>query len=210
MVMAPFRHHGPPPCYIPEEEDTKFYDSLEKSSKRNQAIILLARELGLRSGDIRNLTFSQIDWQNDKIRINQEKTGEPLVLPLLPEVGNAIYEYIRDERPRKDDYPYIFLSTRIPYEKMVSLYGISKYFIQGAEIERNNGSQKGMHLYRRTLTNRLLIKKVPHQVITDTLGHKSKNSDKAYIPMEEKMLRECSLGVELIGIKTWEGGKDNG
>lgn len=210
MVMPPFRHHGNMPCYIPEKEDEKFYKALEGCTKRNTAIILLARNLGLRSCDICGLKFSQIDWERDRIRLNQQKTGEPIVLPLLPEVGNAIFEYIRDERPKRDDgYPFVFLRTQAPFNRITRLYEISDRFIKGSGIEQKNGSQRGMHLYRRTLANRLLLDEVPHQVITDTLGHTSKEADKPYIPMEEAMLRECALGLGAIGIKLWEGGDEN-
>lgn len=209
MVMPPFHHHGNLPCYIPEKEDMKFYEALGGCTKRNTAIILLARKLGLRSCDICGLKFSQIDWEKDKIRLNQQKTGNPVVLPLLPEVGNAIFEYIRDERPKRDDgYPFVFLRTQAPFTRITRLYGISDCFIKSSKIERKNGNQRGMHLYRRTLTNRLLLDKVPHQVITDTLGHTSKEADKPYIPMEEEMLRECALPLGLIGIKSWGGGKN--
>lgn len=210
MVMPPFRHHGNTPCYIPEKEDEKFYEALEGCTKRNTAIILLARELGLRSCDICSLKFSQIDWEGEKIRLNQQKTGEPVVLPLLPEVGNAIYEYIRDERPKVDDgYPFIFLRTQAPFTRITRIYEVSNRFIKKSSIKRKNGSQRGMHLYRRTLANRLLLDEVPHQVITDTLGHASKEADKPYIPMEESMLRECALGLDGIGVKSWEGGDGN-
>lgn len=207
MVMAPFCHHGTLPCYIPVEEDSKFYFALNQETKRNAAIILLARKLGLRAGDICNLTFSQIDWTEDKIRLIQSKTGEPLVLPLLPEVGNAIWEYIQEERPKRNDgYPYVFLRAQAPFTKLTRLYGISDKFMKRTRIKRRNGTQRGTHLYRRTLINRLLQNEVPHQVITDTLGHTSKESDKPYIPMEEDMLKQCAIGLEQIGIKSWEGG----
>lgn len=210
MVMSPFRHHSNLPCYIPEKEDKKFYESLRNCTKRNTAILLLARELGLRSCDICGLEFSQIDWEKEQIQLNQQKTGEPLILPLLPEVGNAIFEYIRDERPkRNDEYPFIFLRTQAPFTKMTRLYGISDSFIKKSGIKRKNGNQKGLHLYRRTLVNRLLLDEIPHQVITDTLGHTSRETDKPYISMEETMLRECSLKLGLIGIKLWEGGDED-
>ncbi len=210
MVMPPFRHHGNPPCYIPEKEDDKFYEALGDCTKRNTAIILLARELGLRSSDICNLKFSQIDWEGDKIRLNQQKTGQPVVLPLLPQVGNAIFEYIRHERPKRNDgYPFVFLRTQAPFNKITRLYAMSDQFIKKAGIEQRNGSQRGRHLYRRTLTNRLLLDAVPHQAITDTLGHASKEADKPYIPMEEAMLRECALELGKIGMKSWEGGDGN-
>lgn len=207
MVMAPFRHHGSLPCYIPAKEDAKFYEALGGCTKRNTAIILLARKLGLRSCDICGLRFSQIDWEGDKIRLNQQKTGEPVVLPLLPEVGNAIFEYIHEERPKRDDgYPFVFLRTQAPFSRMTRLYEVSNRFVRSSGIERENGSQSGMHLYRRTLANRLLLDEVPHQVITDTLGHASKEADKPYLPMEEGMLRECALALGPIGIKSWGGG----
>lgn len=211
MVMPPFCHHGALPCYIPTEEDGRFYKALESETRRNAAIILLARKLGMRAGDICSLTFSQIDWAEDKIRFNQAKTGEPVVLPLLPEVGNAIYEYINEERPKRNDgYPYVFLRSQAPFTRLTRLYEISNRFIKKAGIKRINGTQSGTHLYRRTLTNRLLNKEVPHQVITDTLGHASKEADKPYVPMEEHMLRQCALGLGQIGIKVWEGGDGNG
>ena len=210
MVMPPFRHHGNLPCYIPEKEDKKFYEALGGCTKRNTAIILLARELGLRSCDICGLKFSQIDWEGDRIRLNQRKTGEPVVLPLLPKVGNAIFEYIRDERPKRNDgYPFIFLRTQAPFTRITRLYEVSNQFITRSGIKQKNGNQSGMHLYRRTLVNRLLLDEFPHQVITDTLGHTSKEADKPYIPMEEAMLRECALGLGKIGIKSWEGGIEN-
>lgn len=210
MVMQPFHHHGNLPCYIPQKEDPKFYNALESNTKRNTAILLLARELGLRSCDICNLKFSQIDWKNDKIRLNQQKTGEPIVLPLLPQIGNAIFEYIRDERPkRNDNYPYIFLRTQAPFTKISRLYEISNQFIKKNDIQQKNGTQRGMHLYRRTLANRLLLDELPHQVITDALGHTSKEADKPYISMEEAMLRACALDLGEIGIKSWIGGDLN-
>ena len=44
--------------------------------------------------------ITQVDWENDLILINQEKTDVPLKLPLRPVVGNAIYDYICQERPK--------------------------------------------------------------------------------------------------------------
>ena len=211
MVMKPYAQNGILPSYIPKEADAAFFEGLQQESKRNTAILLLARRLGLRSGDICDLTFQQVDWKEDKIRLHQNKTGDPLVLPLLPDVGNALMEYILNERPKiQPDYPYIFLRSVPPYTKLVRLYEISRSFLERTGIETVNGTKKGMHLYRRTLINRLLNEKVPHQVITDTLGHRSMESDKAYLPMEEDMLQECALGLEMIGTKQWEEVECNG
>jgi hypothetical protein len=53
------------------------------------------------------------------------------------------------------------------------------------------------------------MQKTPHQIITDALGHTSKESDKPYISMEEQMLRKCPLDFSLIGQKYWKEGDFN-
>jgi hypothetical protein len=85
----------------------------------------------------------------------------------------------------------------------------SRLFDQ-ADIQTVNRNSRGPHACRYTLTHKLLLKKVPHQVITDTLGHASKESDKPYLSMEEQMLRECPLTLSLIGQKYWEEGENRG
>lgn len=59
-------------------------------SQRNAAITLLALTTGMRSCDIINLRLCDIDWRSKCISIIQLKTGNQLVLPLLPAIGNAI------------------------------------------------------------------------------------------------------------------------
>jgi hypothetical protein len=77
-------------------------------------------------------------------------------------------------------------------------------------IKPVNGNATGVHLFRYSLVHRLLTAKVPHQVITDTLGHTSKESDKPYLSMEESMLRMCALDLSVIGGLTWKGDGING
>lgn len=53
-------------------------------------MIMLLIKYGLRSGDVVNLKFEDIDWENKIIRISQNKTKRDIKLLLLLEVGNAI------------------------------------------------------------------------------------------------------------------------
>ena len=53
-------------------------------------MIMLSVKYGLRSGDVVNLKFEDIDWENKIIRISQNKTKRDIKILLLPEVGNAI------------------------------------------------------------------------------------------------------------------------
>ncbi|MBW8383652.1 MAG: tyrosine-type recombinase/integrase [Youngiibacter sp.] len=197
-------------AHIPAEKDDALAYVLKKETARNRAIILLALKLGLRDIDICTLRFSSIDWNQDCLRIPQKKTDEPLFLPLLTEVGNAIMEYILEERPQSDDgYPYVFRRKQAPYRKIGSAYRVCSNFMERNVIHPVNGASKDVHVFRYTLVNRLLRAKVPHQVITDTLGHRSKESDKPYLSMEADMLRLCALDLSLISSIPWKGGSAN-
>jgi len=61
---------------------------------RDYAMPLLATRMGMRSGDIVNLSFDELDLTNDMIRITQDKTSQPLELPLLLEIKTALTDYI--------------------------------------------------------------------------------------------------------------------
>ncbi len=210
VVMAGLVRRGSVATYIEDKDQTRLLAELEKESKRTKAIVLLAMRLGLRDSDICNLTFQSIDWPKDNIRLVQKKTGDPLVLPLIPEVGNAVMDYILEERPRKNDgYPYIFLRKQAPFTKLTSVYSICSKLLKQLDIEPINGGATGVHLFRYSMVHRLLMAKVPHQVITDILGHSSKESDKPYLSMEETMLQRCSLDLSDIGTVPWAGGAMN-
>ena len=146
--------------------------------------------------------------------INQCKLndiGVMLCLPLLEDVGNSIMDYIMNERPEAARAcPYVFVRTQAPYKKLASMYMVCSRLFSQAGIKTVNRDSQGVHVCRYTLTHKLLLKKVPHQVITDTLGHISRDSDKPYLSMEEQMLRECPLDFSLIGQKYWEEGESHG
>jgi integrase len=151
-----------------------------------------------------------IDWRDDRIRLIQKKTGEPLVLPLLSDVGNALMDYILNERPKRtDNYPYIFLRRQAPHQKLTSVYPICSRLLRCLGIKPVNGTATGVHLFRYSIAHKLLAAKVPHQVITDALGHTSKESDKPYLSMDESMLRMCALDLSDIGRISWKGGASN-
>ena len=120
-------------------------------------------------------------------------------------------DYILNERPKAAaGYPYVFVRRQAPFKKLESMYAVCSSLFEQAEVKTENRESQGPHVCRHTLIHKLLLKKVPHQVITDTLGHVSKESDKPYLSMEEQMLRECPLSFIMIGQKYWEEGEQHG
>ena len=210
MVLTPAYQNMHLRPYITASDENKLYNAMEDSPLRNKAMMRLALRLGLRDIDVCSLRFSQIDWKNDQIILVQEKTGVTLHLPLLEDVGNVIMDYIMNERPAAaKNCPYIFVRRQAPYKKLDSMYMVCSRLFEAAGIKTVNRESHGTHVCRYTLTHKLLLNKVPHQVITDTLGHVSKESDKPYLSMEEQMLRECPLSFSLTGQKYWEEGESH-
>lgn len=169
-------------------------------SQRDRAIILLALRTGLRSIDIINLKLSDIDWRNDTISIVQQKTGEPLVLPLVPEVGNIIATYIMQERP-ESDLPYVFLRSQAPYKQLTShCWRISANAMKSAYVRQEKGTQKGLRVFRYSLATTLLAEGVPVPIIASILGHSNKESTNIYLSADEVHLKECALGLSGIEV----------
>src|SRR5665647_3759018 len=94
------------PSVFTIEEIKCLLGSIERSSpsgKRDYAIILLASKLGMRAGDIAALRFENINWDKLFIHFTQLKTKKEIFLPLLPEVGNAVIDYLKYGRPKSND-----------------------------------------------------------------------------------------------------------
>jgi integrase len=162
--------------------------------KRDYAILSLAAKLGLRSGDIRALRFEHIDWENNTIRFVQNKTGEPLSLPLLPDVGWAIIDYIQHGRPVSDT-PEIFVRQVPPHVPMRYYDSLMVKYLQKANISTERVRHHGLHALRHSLATTLLEQETPIHVIQEVLGHLDSNTTQRYISVDVEQLKSCAMEV---------------
>jgi integrase len=192
--------------YLVQEEVSRIKAILTDNNPlvalRDKAIGLLALYTGLRSCDISGLTLSDIDWANDRIRIKQQKTDTPLEIPLTATVGNAIYEYLTEERPRSGRQE-VFLSRSIPYTRLQSksLSNIAKKIMTAAQVRTKSGDRKGFHIFRHHLATSLLGNDVSQPVISQILGHTSPVSLNAYLSADLPHLKECALSIECFPLR---------
>jgi integrase len=161
-------------CHNP---DTRLLDS---------AILLTALETGLRVSDIIGLRFQDIDWDDTAFSIVQRKTGVHIRIPFTNGVGNAIWRYLREERPDIPD-DHVFLYPRAPFRPV----GRS---IVGVCLDRALKTHVGGgHITRKTFASRLLRKECPVPMISDLLGHRDDSSIDTYLDTDTSMMRRCSL-----------------
>lgn len=192
------RHKIVPSVYSTDdiEKCLSSIDRTTRSGKRVYAVLLICARLGLRNTDACELKFSSIHWGKKKIFIVQMKTGVPLVLPLLPEIEEALVQYISVRPP--SDLPYIFLRHKAPHLPLCNTtldYELRKILKQnGINTE---GKKKGAHALRSSLASALLEEGISYPVIQKTLGHSSPNATKYYTKVDIPRLRDCALEVPL-------------
>lgn len=192
------------PSTYSREEVEKLIASVERSSasgKRNYAIILIAAKLGLRASDISSLKFDNLHWDTSTIEINQYKTGKELTLPLLPDVGNAIIDYLKYGRPKSEE-PYVFLTERPPHGHF-STSNVVTHVVQrafrsaGIDIKDR---KFGPHSLRHSLGFRLLQESIILPVISEVLGHESTESTRYYLRIDLKSMQQCMLEVPAVAV----------
>jgi len=187
------------PCFTDEESHALLsaVDTSTPLGKRDYAIMKIAIGVGLRGEDIFRLRLPDIDWRKNEISIVQSKTSGHIVLPLMPDVGNAVADYILNARPQSDS-SYVFLRHRKPHNWLgdgpTGALIIERYR-RNAGISHAPGNGKTFHAFRRTVGTRLIKAEVTLASTAQILGHKRIDSTKRYIAMNDDMLRVCCMDI---------------
>lgn len=190
------------PSVWTEDELKKLIAAIDRGSpkgKRDYAIILIACCLGLRCTDIKNLKMEHFHWEEKKLVFTQSKTRQPLSLPLTPEVGWAIIDYLKYGRP-KINSPYVFVKHMAPYGPFSEgdhLNQLIKRYMELAHLPTLK-KKRGMHSLRHTMASMLLEKDTPLSTISNILGHVDTGSTAVYLKVDIKKLKECSLDFEEV------------
>lgn len=181
-----------------EHQKIRSYLASEQLSSRDKAICLLSFETGLRNVDICKLKLNEIDWKHDTIHIVQSKTQRMLNLPLRSSYGNAMMNYILNDRP-SSDLPYIFLSKKAPHSKLNNTWRIIKSVVERAGVNTTN-RLTGTRMFRHNVASTMVRKGIPLPVIAEELGHKSQDSTMVYISTDHIKLSSLTLSVPKGGL----------
>jgi|AntRauTorckE6833_2_1112554.scaffolds.fasta_scaffold06234_3 site-specific recombinase XerD len=174
----------------------KIIDTTTKIGKRDYLVILLATHLGMRAGDIRKLRIENIFWDKKTIEYIQQKTNNPIQLPLLESIKFALLDYLKNSRPENNS-TYIFIRYRapyIPYTVANAFYYIINKYMKLANIDTSN-RKHGLHSMRHSLASNLLKNNTTLEVITGVLGHKNTNTTRKYLSIDIDQLRSLALEV---------------
>jgi len=135
---------------------------------RDYTMFFLITTYGLRASEIAPLTFDAIDWRRCLLRVPQQKTGIPLLLPLTDSAGTALLRYVRRGRP-SSPHRELFLRERAP-----------------AGVLKPKAVTEAFHLLRRGISLKTL---------GDLLGHRTAESTCVYLRLATDDLRSVALPV---------------
>lgn len=187
------------PCFEQEELDRILgaVDTDSNIGKRDMAMMKLSLSTGLRCCDLIDLKLADIDWHKNEIYIMQNKTDTELILPLMPDAGNTLADYILHARPHTDN-PFVFLRTRRPFAKLeahTNGANIIRRYQKAAGIEHAAGDGKTFHAFRRTAGTNMIRSDIPLTTVSQMLGHTSLDSTRRYLSLHDEMLAECCMDM---------------
>jgi integrase len=158
-------------------------------------MLLLIATYGLRGCEVRGLRLDDIDWSQEELTIFASKTGHTRRLPLTRPVGEAILDYLRNERP-PSLYREVFLSRRPPQGPLRN-----KFYHWVALCFKRAGldvPHRGPHTLRHSLAVHLLRQGETLKGIGDLLGHKNAESTFMYTKLQVDDLRQVALDPEVV------------
>ena len=200
LPMVQARKQTRIPSVWTKDELKKLIDAIDRGSpkgKRDYAIILFACCLGLRCTDIKNLKLDNFRWADKRLIFTQSKTKTTMSLPITPEVGWAVIDYLKYGRPKVDS-PYIFIRHLAPFEAFAEgdhLAQLIQRYMVLAHLPTLK-KKRGMHSLRHTMASLLLEQETPLSVISDILGHIDTNSTAVYLKVGIQKLKECALSFD--------------
>lgn len=188
---------------LTDEEQQQIKDTIESGNvtHRDAAIVLLGLSTGIRACDLINLKLSDIDWINETISFKQSKTGNIVCLPLTILIGNAIANYLSEERPKANN-DFLFVRQLAPFDSLsdhASCYAVVERVFNRAGINKDNRIF-GMHMLRHNAASTMIKNEVPIATIAAILGHANTDTTDIYITTDETRLKECVL--PMAGIST--------
>lgn len=167
------------------------------AGRRDYAMLLLLARLGLRGGEVANLTLEDIDWEGGSLTVHG-KTGRVDQLPLPSDVGRAITAYLKAGRPQSSDSRRLFLRLKAPLTGFKDQRAVGSLVRNALAKAGINWPRKGAHQFRHTLASDMLRQGRSLSEIGEILRHRSPQTTAIYAKVDLGSLRSLAL--------PWPGG----
>jgi len=155
------------------EEELRLLDS---SKKKLRQIIIFALNTGMRRGEILNLKWEDIDFEERTILIKKSKSGKPRKVP----INSRLFEELIKWKEENKNSHFLFTSSRTgkPFKTIRKSWESA---CKKAKIQKLR-----FHDLRRTFGSRLALAGVDLNRIKELLGHASIKTTEIYLHADSK------------------------
>lgn len=184
----------------PEQVETlvKAVRTETPAGRRNYAMVLLIARLGLRAPEVIAAQLDDIDWRSGEIIVRGKGQRHDRV-PLPPEVGEALADYIRHGRTTNSRS--LFVTERPPHRpfrdgQVLNLILRNAFTRTGLKPP---APYVGSHILRHSLATNLVRSGAPLEEIGDMLRHRSRASTMIYAKLDIDGLRSIAQPWPIAG-----------
>jgi integrase/recombinase XerD len=180
------------PRALPAEQVKALLESCDpatRAGRRDYAILLLLSRLGLRRGEVAALALDDVDWRAGEIVVHG-KGSRIDRLPLPVDVGEAIVDYVRHDRPRDVVDRSLFINAHAP------LCGVSRGCVTDVVIRaclRAGIPPVGAHRLRHSVATELLRQGAGLVEIGQVLRHQDQTTTAVYAKVDRAALAGLAL-----------------
>lgn len=167
----------------------KSVDLSKPDGHRNKAIIEMLYACGLRVSELVNLTFNDIDFEEEILRVIGKGNKERLV-PIGKEALKALELYINASRRFfpvvKNNEHYIFLNQRGRQLTRASVFNIVKTLADLAGIKKSISP----HTFRHSFATHMVENGADLRIVQELLGHSSITTTEIYTHLSREYLKD--------------------
>lgn len=182
------------PIYLSEDEICHLLDKVKEEELdtnwpyRDKAIFELIYATGIRCSELINISFEDINFSSQTIRIFGKGRKERIVL-FGQKAHDRLVKYLQKERQKpKSEKEKIFLNYKNGFLTTRSIQRIFEMFRQYLKIDKKITP----HKIRHSFATHMLNKGVDLRVIQELLGHKTLSSTEKYTHVSlEKLSKIC-------------------
>jgi site-specific recombinase XerD len=194
-TVAPSRGASLPRALDPKSV-ARLLDSCDRHGahgKRDHAILLLLARLGLRAGEVVLLELDDIDWRRGELEV-LGKADRRERLPMPPDVGTALADYLRRGRPHSESRR-LFLRMHAPVTELTrdAVTGVVR-----AACRRSGLPPVGPHRLRHTAATEVLASGGSLEEVGQLLRHRSTFTTAIYAKVDRTALQGLA--------RPWPGG----
>lgn len=166
--------------------------------RRNYAMVLLLARLGLRAPEVIAMQIDDIDWRSGEVLVRGKGHRHDRV-PLPPDVGEALADYIRLDRTTTSRA--VFVTRRAPHHAFKDGQVLNN--ILRDAFARTGltppAPYVGSHILRHSLATNLVQRNASLEEISNMLRHRSRASTMMYAKLDIEGLRSLAQPWPVAG-----------